>query len=109
MLGSDDDAAVQAPVVTAFVQELLDTARRLALAGSASTGRERLAPPFTAVLDEVDSIFPLPDLPATVSDSAGRGVLIHYAWRSPAQAEVRWGNAEDTLFDNTTALTVFGG
>ena len=109
VIGSDDDAAVQAPVVTAFVQEVLDTARRLALTESTTTGRERLSPPFTAVLDEIASICPLPDLPNTLSDSAGRGVLIHYALQSPAQAEVRWGTAADTMFDNTTALTVFGG
>lgn len=109
VVGSDDDAAAQAPLVTAFVQHVLDTARRLALADSAVTGRERLTPPFTAVLDEVASICPLPDLPDTLSDSAGRGVCIHYALQSPAQAQLRWGKAAATLFDNTTALTILGG
>ena len=109
VVGSDDDAAAQAPLVTAFVQHVLDTARRLALTDSATTGRERLTPPFTAVLDEVASICPLPDLPDTLSDSAGRGVCIHYALQSPAQAQLRWGKAAATLFDNTTALTILGG
>lgn len=109
VIGSEDDAAAQAPLITAFVQEVLDTARRLALTDSRNAGRERLAPPFTAVLDEIASISPLPDLPDTVSDSAGRGVLIHYALQSPAQAQARWGKRAATLFDNTTALTVFGG
>lgn len=109
VLGSEDDAAAQAPLITAFVQEVLDSARRLAIAGSRDTGRERLAPPFTAVLDEIASICPLPDLPDTLSDSAGRGVLIHYALQSPAQAHARWGKSAATLFDNTTALTILGG
>lgn len=109
VLGSETDAAAQAPLITAFVQEVLDTARRLAIAGSSSDGRERLSPPFTAVLDEIASICPLPDLPATLSDSAGRGVLVHYALQSPAQAQARWGKDAATLFDNTTALTIFGG
>jgi len=109
VVGSEDDAAAQAPLITAFVQEVLDTARRLAIADSRNAGRERLAPPFTAVLDEIASISPLPDLPDTLSDSAGRGVLIHYALQSPAQAQARWGKRAATLFDNTTALTVFGG
>lgn len=109
VIGSETDAAAQAPLITAFVQELLDTARRLAIAGSPVDGRERLSPPFTAVLDEIASICPLPDLPATLSDSAGRGVLVHYALQSPAQAQARWGKAVWTLFDNTTALTIFGG
>lgn len=109
VIGSEDDAAAQAPLVTALVQEVLDSARRLAIAGSRSNGRERLTPPFTAVLDEIASICPLPDLPDTLSDSAGRGVLIHYALQSPAQAQARWGKSAATLFDNTTALTILGG
>lgn len=109
VIGSEDDAASQAPLITAFVQEVLDSARRLAIAGSRANGHERLAPPFTAVLDEIASICPLPDLPDTLSDSAGRGVLIHYALQSPAQAQARWGKSAATLFDNTTALTILGG
>lgn len=61
------------------------------------------------MLDEIASICPLPDLPNTLSDSAGRGVIVHYALQSPAQAQARWGKAATTLFDNTTALTIFGG
>jgi type IV secretory pathway TraG/TraD family ATPase VirD4 len=109
VIGSEDDAASQAPLITAYVQDVLDTARRIAIADSTTNGRERLTPPFTAVLDEVASICPLPDLPSTLSDSAGRGVLVHYALQSPAQAQSRWGKAAATLFDNTTALTIFGG
>jgi type IV secretion system protein VirD4 len=109
VIGSENDAATQAPLITAFVQEVLDTARRLAISGSSDAGQERLTPPFTAVLDEVASICPLPDLPDTLSDSAGRGVLVHYALQSPAQANARWGKAAATLFDNTAALSIFGG
>lgn len=109
VVGSEDDAATQAPLITAFVQEIMDVARRMAIAESRDSGRERLGPPFTAVLDEVASICPLPDLPDTLSDSAGRGVLIHYALQSPAQAQARWGKSASTLFDNTTALTILGG
>ncbi len=109
VIGSEDDAVTQAPLITSFVQEVLDCARRRAISGSQRTGYERLAPPFTAVLDEIASICPLPDLPNTLSDSAGRGVLVHYALQSPAQAQARWGKAAATLFDNTTALTILGG
>ena len=34
---------------------------------------------------------------------------MHYALQSPAQAHARWGKAAATLFDNTAALTIFGG
>ena len=42
VIGSEQDAAAQAPLITAFVQEVLDSARRLAIAGSQETGSERL-------------------------------------------------------------------
>lgn len=109
IIGSEDDAAVLAPMITAFVQEVLDVARQVAATNGTLYGWERLDPVFTAVLDEVANICPLPDLPETLSDSAGRGLLIHYALQSQAQADQRWGRAAAALFDNTTALTIFGG
>ena len=36
VIGSEQDAAAQASLITAFVQEVLDSARRLAIAGSLS-------------------------------------------------------------------------
>lgn len=109
IIGSADDAAVLAPMITAFVQEVFDVAKQVAAANGTLYGWERLDPIFTAVLDEVANICPLPDLPETLSDSAGRGLLIHYALQSQAQADERWGRAAAALFDNTTALTIFGG
>ena len=39
VIGSEQDAAAQAPLITAFVQEVLDTARRQAIAQSQTTGQ----------------------------------------------------------------------
>lgn len=109
VIGSERNAGASAPLITAFVSEVLEAAKTLALEDAEATGRERLAPPFSAVLDELASV-PLPDLPTSISDSAGRGILIHWAIQSEAQAEARWGKeGAQTLFDNTTALTIFGG
>lgn len=106
VIGSESDAALQAGYVTAFVETVFETVKRLAL----QSERGRLAPPFTAVLDELTNICPLPKLPGTLSDSAGRGLLVHWAMQSLSQAQERWGNdAAQTLMDNTTAVTVFGG
>lgn len=106
VIGSETDAARLAPLITAFVQHVLDTGRRLALSAPA----ERLAPPAVAVLDELPSICPLPDLPTTLADTAGRGFIISWAAQSHAQLETRWGTKGATaLLDNTTAVLIMGG
>lgn len=106
VIGSETDAARLAPLITAFVQHVLDTGRRLALTAPA----ERLAPPALAILDELPSICPLPDLPTTLADTAGRGFIIVWAAQSYAQLETRWGTKGATaMIDNTTAVMVMGG
>lgn len=106
VLGSEQNAADMAPLVTAFVTELFFQATELALASP----HERLGPPLTAVLDELPNIAPLPRLPETLSDSAGRGLLVHWAAQSLSQLVVAFGKeGAETLLDNTTALTAFGG
>lgn len=108
VIGSEEAAADLAPLVTAFVENVLFEATQYAL--SHTQGRDRLGPPLTAVLDELPSICPLPKLPVTISDSAGRGVLIHWAAQSRSQLDTSFGReGAATLIDNTTALTVFGG
>jgi type IV secretion system protein VirD4 len=111
VLGSDQSGGATAPLVTAFVEEVLETARRLAFAPD-HTGqvRDRLDPPAVFVLDEVANVAPLPHLPETVSDVAGRGVVVAYALQSPGQAESCWGPARaKVLRDNTTSLVILGG
>ena len=106
VIGSETDAARLAPLITAFVQHVLDTGRRMALTAPA----ERLTPPAVAVLDELPSICPLPDLPTTLADTAGRGFIITWAAQSHSQLETRWGTkGATTMLDNTTAVMVMGG
>lgn len=69
----------------------------------------RLDPPATAVLDELPNATPLPQLPDIVSDSAGRGVVIHWAAQSMAHLDDTFTPPRARqLLDNTTTLTVFG-
>lgn len=106
ILGSDTAAGSTAPLVTAFVEEVLETARTLAL----HQPWERLDPPAFALLDEVANIAPIPHLPETISDSAGRGVVISYVLQSLGQARARWGaDHAAVLLDNSTSLIVLGG
>ena len=70
----------------------------------------RLDPPATAVLDELTNATPIPQLPDIIADSAGRGVLIHWAAQSAAQLEDTFTPTRARqLADNTTTLTVWGG
>ena len=95
-----------APILTALAEHWLTTAQTMAL----HTPHRRLAPPATAILDELTNATPVPQLPDIVSDSAGRGVLIHWAAQSLAALENTFtpGRTRE-LLDNTTTLSVWGG
>lgn len=103
--GQREDGAI-APVLTALAEEWIDAARSMAL----RYPNERLDPPATVVLDELPAATPIPDLPATQADSAGRGVLIHWAAQSKAQLDNTFGRDRATmLLDNTALMVVWGG
>jgi type IV secretion system protein VirD4 len=106
VLGSDTTAGSTAPLVTAFVEEVIETARTLAV----HQPGERLDPPALALLDEVANMSPVPHLPETISDTAGRGVVVAYVLQSLGQARARWGaDRAAVLLDNSTSLLVLGG
>ncbi len=106
LIAGEETAADVAPVLTALVDHVITTARDLA----ASSAAERLDPAFSVFLDELPTATPVPSLPATCADSAGRGVLIHWAAQSRAQLEEIYGQeGARSLVENTTALVIFGG
>lgn len=108
VLGSEADAARQASLITAFVEHFYETAKQEALRDRG--GKERLTPALVCVLDEFTNICPIPSLPDTMSDSAGRGIVTAWAAQSRSQLETRWGPRKaEALLDNTTALAIFGG
>ncbi|HEY1971122.1 MAG TPA: TraM recognition domain-containing protein, partial [Pseudonocardia sp.] len=105
LIAGQHHAAQVAPLLTVLTDHWLTTAQNLAL----TYPTRRLDPPATAVLDELPNATPLPDLPDIISDSAGRGVLIHWAAQSLAQLEDTFTPARARqLLDNTTTLTTFG-
>jgi type IV secretory pathway TraG/TraD family ATPase VirD4 len=106
LIAGESQAGAATPILTALAEHWIETAREMALHAA---GR-RLDPPATAVLDELTNATPVPELPAQVSDSAGRGVLVHWAAQSRAGLEEAYGrNGADLLIDNTTLLTIWGG
>ncbi|TVT61955.1 type IV secretory system conjugative DNA transfer family protein [Amycolatopsis rhizosphaerae] len=99
-------AAQAAPILTALVEHWLSAAQDMA----PHTPHRRLDPPATAILDELTNATPVPQIPEIISDSAGRGVLIHWGAQSLAALEDAFTPQRTRqLMDNTTTLSVWGG
>jgi type IV secretory pathway TraG/TraD family ATPase VirD4 len=106
VLGKEAGLGAMAPLLTAFTQQVFDTAETLANARPAG----RLDPPLLGALDEVAAIAPIPTLPVLLADGRGRGITIVFALQSFSQAVDRWGAAQAETMANATAITVvFGG
>jgi len=106
LLGKGTSLGAVAPLLTAFAQEVFDTAERLALTRPA----RRLDPPLLGLLDEAPSIAPVPTLPALVADGRGKGIVMVYAMQSFSQGVARWGaQGAQTMANATTITAVFGG
>ncbi|MCW2666520.1 MAG: Type secretory pathway VirD4 component-like, partial [Frankiales bacterium] len=95
-----------APLITALLEDLLDTARTLA----AATPHGRLDPPLLLLLDEAANIAPIPSLPNLLADGGGSGITTVTVLQSLAQARSRWGEAgADAMWDAATTKIVLGG
>ena len=106
LLGKDTGLGAVAPLLTAFAQDVFDTAERLAN----QQPSRRLDPPLLGLLDEAPSIAPIPSLPALLADGRGRGIVMVYAMQSFSQAVTRWGASPAETMANATNITVvFGG
>jgi type IV secretion system protein VirD4 len=106
LLGSTGTQLTVAPLITALVEALVDTARTL---GAATPGR-RLDPPLTVLLDEAANIAPIPSLPNLLADGGGSGITTICVLQSLAQARARWEQAgADAMWDAATTKVVFGG
>jgi hypothetical protein len=106
LLGSSGAQLSLAPLVAALVEDLVDTARRVAAASP--TGR--LDPPLGLWLDEAANIAPLPSLPSLLADGGGSGILTVAVFQSLAQARRAWGeDGAGTMWDAATVKIVLGG
>ena len=94
------------PLTTALVA----TIERRARVRSQRTARGRFDVPVTLILDEAPNIAALPSLPALMTDSGGRGVIVWAISQSYAQLRARWGDANaQTMLNGAAALVVLGG
>jgi type IV secretory pathway TraG/TraD family ATPase VirD4 len=104
-LGKDTPYGSIAPLVTAIVEDVLDTVEAI---GYERPGG-RLSPGFLACLDEAPNIAPIPSLRQRVADGRGRGLAVIYATQSWPSMVTRWGAEADELAAFTSNLVVYGG
>src|SRR5580765_767537 len=105
LLGTSTGTAATAGLVGAFVEDVVETARRLAARSPAA----RLDPPLTLVLDEAAN-YPLPSLPSLMSDGGGTGITTTVVLQSLAQARAVWGeHAASAIWDAAIVKVILGG
>lgn len=106
VLGTASGAGAAAPLVAALVEDMVETARRIA----ATSPGARLDPPLLLALDEIGNLAPLPSLPALMSEGGGSGVTTLAVLQSLSQARDKWGEQQaGTLWDAAIAKVILGG
>ncbi|MFE7844522.1 TraM recognition domain-containing protein [Microbacterium sp. NPDC057407] len=106
LLATGAGAGASSSLVAALVEDLVETARRVA----ARSPGARLDPPLLLALDEVGNLAPLPSLPVLMAEGGGTGITTMPVLQSLAQARQRWGdNAATAIWDASIAKVVLGG
>jgi type IV secretory pathway TraG/TraD family ATPase VirD4 len=105
LLGTASGASATAGLIGAFVEDVVEVARKLA---AGSTGA-RLDPPLDLILDE-GANYPLPSLPALMSEGGGTGIHTLVVLQSLAQARSKWGQQDaESIWDSATVKLILGG
>ncbi len=106
LLATGAGAGASAALVAAFVEDLIETARRLA----ASSPGARLDPPLLLALDEIANLAPLPSLPTLMAEGGGTGITTMPVLQSLAQAREKWSdNAAGAIWDASIVKIILGG
>jgi type IV secretion system protein VirD4 len=105
LLGTASGASATAGLVAALIEDVVEVARRLA---AASPGA-RLDPSLGLILDEAAN-YPLPSLPALMSEGGGTGITTVAVLQSLAQARAKWGREQaEAIWDSSIVKIVLGG
>ncbi|KAA9110361.1 TraM recognition domain-containing protein [Microbacterium proteolyticum] len=106
LLATSAGAGGSSALVSAFVEDLVETARHLA----ATSPGARLDPPLLLALDEIGNLAPLPSLPTLMAEGGGTGITTMPVLQSLAQAREKWGeNAAAAIWDASIVKIVLGG
>jgi len=105
LLGTSSGATSTTGLVSAFIEDVVEVARRLA---AGSTGA-RLDPPLTLILDEAAN-YRMPSLASLMSEGGGTGISTVVVLQSLAQARAVWGDHEGAaLWDSAIVKVILGG
>jgi type IV secretion system protein VirD4 len=105
LVGTSTGASATSGLVGAFVEDVAETARRLA---AASPGA-RIDPPLSMILDEAAN-YPLPSLTSLMSEGGGTGITTMVVLQSLAQARAVWGEHEaSAIWDAASVKLILGG
>ena len=106
VLATGAGANNSAALVAAFVEDLVEAARRVA----ARSPGARLDPPLLLALDEIGNLSPLPSLPTLMAEGGGTGITCLPVLQSLAQAREKWGdNAAGAIWDASIVKIILGG
>ena len=106
LLATGAGAGASASLVAAFVEDLIETARRLA----ARSPGARLDPPLLRALDEIGNLAPLPSLPTLMAEGGGTGITTMPVLQSLAQARDRWSEHQaGAIWDASIVKIILGG
>ena len=105
LLGTASGSSATGNLVAALIEDVVDTAKRLA----ARSPGARLDPPLALILDEAAN-YPLPSLPSLMSEGGGSGITTMAVLQSLSQARDTWGReAAGTIWDAGISKIVLGG
>jgi len=106
LLATGAGAGAAAPLVAALVEDLVETARRIA----ARSPGARLDPPLLLALDEIGNLAPLPSLPTLMAEGGGTGITCLPVLQSLAQARDRWTEHQaGAIWDASIVKIILGG
>ncbi|TXN29813.1 type IV secretory system conjugative DNA transfer family protein [Lacisediminihabitans profunda] len=106
LLATGAGAGASAALVAAFIEDLVEVARKLA----ARSPGARLDPPVLMALDEIGNLAPLPSLPTLMAEGGGTGITTMPVLQSLAQAREKWGdNNANALWDASIVKIILGG
>lgn len=106
LLATGAGAGNSASLVAALVEDLIETARRIA----ARSAGARLDPPLLLALDEIGNLAPLPSLPTLMAEGGGSGVMTLAVLQSLAQARDKWSEHQaGAIWDASIVKIILGG
>ena len=106
LLATGAGAGNSAALVAAFVEDLVETARRMA----ARMPGARLDPPMLLALDEIGNLAPLPSLPTLMAEGGSTGITTMPVLQSLAQARDKWSDDQaSAIWDASITKIILGG